>query len=67
LLILQGDAAIVRLLLRANLKLMALAAAEGAAGPLASAPAASGARGDVRKMADKYGKTAANLAWDMQR
>jgi hypothetical protein len=57
----------MRLLLRANTKLMALAAAEGPGGPLASAPAASGARGDVRKKTDKYGKTAANLAWDMQR
>lgn len=57
----------MRLLLRANAKLMALAAAEGAAGPLAGAPAASGAREDVRRAADKYGKTAAHLAWDMQR
>ncbi|WIA23719.1 hypothetical protein OEZ85_000405 [Tetradesmus obliquus] len=63
----KGDASIVRLLLRANVKLMALATAEGPGGPLATAPAASGARGDVRKTADKYGKTAANLAWDMQR
>jgi hypothetical protein len=63
----QGDATIVRLLLRANVKLMALAAAEGPGSPLANAPASSGARGDVRKTADKYGKTAANLAWDMQR
>lgn len=60
---LQGELSIVRLMLKANAKLMALTAETG---QQSSAPAASGARSDLRKAADKYGKTAATLAWDMQ-
>lgn len=55
----------IRLLLRANLKLMTLAVAEPRMA--AAADEASGLLGDVRQVADQYGKTAARLAWDMQR
>ena len=64
----------IRLLLRANKKLMGLAAAAAGKDPAlapaaaaAAADASSGAREDVRRLADKYGKTAGRLAWDMQR
>lgn len=55
----------IRLLLRANQKLMALAAADPALA--AAADAVSGAREDLRRVADSYGKTPGRLAWDMER
>lgn len=65
----QGEVGVIRLLLRANRKLMGLVAAAdpALAAAAAGADAASGAREDVRRLADKYGKTAGRLAWDMQR
>lgn len=63
----QGETGIIGLLLRANVRLMSLATVEGGAAVIAAMIANSGARGDLRKVTDRYGKTAATLAWDMQR
>lgn len=46
---------------------MSLASVPGGASVVAAMPLNSGARGDLRQAADKYGKTAGMLAWDMQR
>lgn len=56
----------IRLLLRANKKLMSLAAADPSLAA-AAADSSSGAKEDLRRVADSYGKTAGRLAWDMQR
>jgi hypothetical protein len=61
----QGDIGVIRLLLRANARLLALAAAEPRLA--AAADASSGLLDDVRGAADRYGKVAARLAWDMAR
>eukprot|EP00878_Enallax_costatus_P028001 GHUV01030196.1.p1 GENE.GHUV01030196.1~~GHUV01030196.1.p1 ORF type:complete len:267 (+),score=112.23 GHUV01030196.1:245-1045(+) len=63
----KGEVRIIHLLLRANARLMSLASIEGGAAVMAAMPPNSGAHGDLRKIADRYGKTAATLAWDMQR
>lgn len=63
----QGEVGVIRLLLRANTKLMALAAADPAMAAAAAAEPGSGALQDLRGVADAYGKTAGRLAWDMQR
>lgn len=65
--VLQGEVGAIRLLLRANARLMSLASVEGGAAVIAAMSSSSGARSDLRKVADRYGKTAATLAWDMQR
>jgi hypothetical protein len=57
---------VIRLVLRANKKLMALAAADPSLAA-AAADSSSGAKEDLRRVADGYGKTAGRLAWDMQR
>jgi hypothetical protein len=64
---LQGEAGVIRLLLRANKKLMSLAAADAALAAAAAADASCGARKDLRRVADSYGKTPGRLAWDMER
>jgi hypothetical protein len=58
---------VIRLLLRANKKLMGLAAADPALAAAAAEQPGCGAGEDLRRLADKYGKTAGRLAWDMQR
>lgn len=72
----------IRLLLRANRKLMGLIASDptlaaaaaaadsqfqGGGGSSGSSNSSIGVRQDVRRLADSYGKTAGRLAWDMQR
>lgn len=64
---LQGEVRIIYLLLRANARLMSLSSIEGGPTVIAAMPINSGVHGDLRKLADRYGKTAATLAWDMQR
>eukprot|EP00775_Hariotina_reticulata_P008140 gene8140-8334_t len=61
----KGEVGVMRLLLRANKKLMGLVKAQPEAA--AAASSTSGALQDLRAAADKYGKTPARLAWDMQR
>lgn len=61
-----SDHSVIRLLPRANKKLMALAAADPSLAA-AAADSSSGAKEDLRHVVDGYGKTAGRLAWDMQR